>query len=64
MSKGVVGPGLLLIEKTRKSALCRCIYKGSTFSSVFELPCLLVQPGFESGFELAASRSADRRLSN
>ena len=40
--------------------VCRCLYKGSTFSSVISRPWVLVRPGLEP----AASRTADRRLSN
>ena len=40
--------------------ICRCHYKGSTFSSVILRPWVLVQLGFEP----ANSRSADRRSPN
>ena len=39
---------------------CRCLYKGSTISIFIVRPRVLVRPGFET----AASRSADRRLSD
>ena len=40
--------------------VCRCYYKGSTFSSVVYRPWVLVWPGFEP----RASRSADRHFSH
>ena len=40
--------------------ICRCHYKGSTFSSFIKRPWVLVRPGFE----LATFRSADWRSSN
>ena len=49
-----------LSEKTRKSNLCRCHYKGSIFFSVILRPWVLVWLGFEP----VTSRSADRRSSD
>ena len=64
MCKGVVGPGLLFIEKTRKSALLQMHLQRQHFLLSFLITLLVGPAGVEFGFELAASRSADRRLSN
>ena len=48
------------LRRLERQTVCRCYYKGSTFSSVIWRPWVLIRPGFEP----TASRSADRRLSH
>ena len=48
------------LRRLESLTVCRCYYKGSTFSSVIWRPWLLVQPRFEP----MTSRSADGRLSH